>query len=170
MKRLEDLAPLVGTALAGALDLDIATENNDAGKVKIALRGDKLRSGEIGVGSVQLDATVTDPFGAAAADATMKAERLSGVADISRANATLKGNLQAFDVTLAASGAITNANLAVKIEPKPVVPLYFGNTAALKAFLKEAGEESLKPQDKLTIKKKDLEGKEADVVVLEPAA
>ena len=117
MTRLEDLAPLVGTALAGALDLDIATENDDAGKVKIALRGDKLRSGSIGVGSVQLDAMVTDPFGSAAADATMKAERLSGVADISRANATVKGNLQAFDVTLAAAGAITNANLAAKIEP-----------------------------------------------------
>ena len=60
--------------------------------------------------------------------------------------------------------------LAVKLEPKLIIPLYFGNTAALKAFLKEAGEESSKPQDKLTLKKKDLEGKEADVVVLEPAA
>ncbi len=60
--------------------------------------------------------------------------------------------------------------LAVKIEPKLIVPLYFGNGAALKAFLKEAGEESQKPQDKLTLKKKDLEGKEADVVVLEANA
>jgi L-ascorbate metabolism protein UlaG (beta-lactamase superfamily) len=60
--------------------------------------------------------------------------------------------------------------LAVKLEPKLIIPLYFGNGAALKAFLKEAGEESAKPQDKLTLKKKDLEGKEADVVVLEPAA
>lgn len=60
--------------------------------------------------------------------------------------------------------------LAVKIEPKLIVPLPFGNAAALKAFLKEAGEESQKPQDKLTIKKKDLEGKDADVVVLEAVA
>ncbi len=60
--------------------------------------------------------------------------------------------------------------LAVKLEPKLIIPLYFGNTAALKSFLKEAGEESQKPQDKLTLKKKDLEGKEADVVVLEPVA
>jgi translocation and assembly module TamB len=119
MTRLEDLAPLLGTALAGALVLDIATENNDAGKVKIALRGDKLRSGTTGVGSLQLDATVTDPLGAAAADATIKAEGLSGVADISRANATVKGDLKAIDVTLAATGAITNASLAAKIEPTP---------------------------------------------------
>lgn len=62
------------------------------------------------------------------------------------------------------------AKLAVKLEPKLIIPLYFGDNAALKAFLKEAGEESLKPLDKLTLKKKDLEGKDADVVVLEPAA
>lgn len=60
--------------------------------------------------------------------------------------------------------------LAVKLEPKLIVPLYWGNTTALKAFLKEAAEESVKPVDKLTLKKKDLEGKDADVVVLEPAA
>ncbi|MEN9621747.1 MAG: hypothetical protein RLZZ67_181 [Candidatus Parcubacteria bacterium] len=60
--------------------------------------------------------------------------------------------------------------LAVKLEPKLIVPLYWGNNVALKAFLKEAGEEAVKPVDKLTLKKKDLEGKDADVVVLEPAA
>ena len=58
--------------------------------------------------------------------------------------------------------------LAVKLEPKLIIPLYWGNSAALKTFLKEAGEENTKPVDKLTLKKKDLEGKEADVIVLEP--
>lgn len=57
--------------------------------------------------------------------------------------------------------------LAVKLEPKLIVPLYWGNTAALKTFLKEAGEENTKPVDKLTLKKKDLEGKEADVIAIE---
>jgi hypothetical protein len=37
---------------------------------------------------------------------------------------------------------------------------------ALKKFLKEAGEEAVKPIDKLTIRKKDLEGKEGEVVIL----
>lgn len=60
--------------------------------------------------------------------------------------------------------------LAVKVEPRIIVPIAFGNAAAQKAFLKEAGEEAVKPVDKLTLKKKDLEGKEGDVVVLEPAA
>jgi hypothetical protein len=36
----------------------------------------------------------------------------------------------------------------------------------LKKYLKTAGEENVKPLDKLTIKKKDLEGKQGEVVVL----
>jgi L-ascorbate metabolism protein UlaG (beta-lactamase superfamily) len=60
--------------------------------------------------------------------------------------------------------------LSVAFEPKLIIPSHFGEVGdknALKNFLKEAGEESVKPIDKLTIKKKDLEGKEGDVVVLE---
>ncbi len=75
-------------------------------------------------------------------------------------------------VPVGADGVLAPADaskLAVKLEPKIIIPLYFGNTAALNTFLKEAGEEDQKPQDKLTLKKKDLEGKDADVVVLEPA-
>ena len=61
--------------------------------------------------------------------------------------------------------------LAVKLEPKLIIPMHFGAvgaSGALKTFLKEAGEE-VRPVDKLTIKKKDLEGKSGDVVVLESA-
>jgi len=59
--------------------------------------------------------------------------------------------------------------LAVTIEPKIIIPIHYGdigNKDALKAFLKESGENP-KPEVKLTLKKKDLEGKEAEVVVLE---
>jgi L-ascorbate metabolism protein UlaG (beta-lactamase superfamily) len=56
--------------------------------------------------------------------------------------------------------------LAVKLEPKLIIPVG-DDSAAIKAFLKEAGEEAQKPQDKLTLKRKDLDGKDADVVVLE---
>jgi translocation and assembly module TamB len=115
--KLEDLAPLLGTALAGALDLDIATEPDDTGKVKIALRGDKLRSGTTGVQSLQLDATVTDPMGVAAADATLKATGLSGIADLRGATVTGKGDMKAFDATVGVTGVVTNATLAARIEP-----------------------------------------------------
>ena len=59
--------------------------------------------------------------------------------------------------------------MAVAIGPKIIIPIHYGDIGgkdALKTFLKEAGE-SPKPETKLTLKKKDLEGKDADVVVLE---
>ena len=60
--------------------------------------------------------------------------------------------------------------LAVKLGPKLIVPIHYGAIGqkdALKLFLKEAGAEDVKPIDRLTIKKKDVEGKEAEIVVLE---
>lgn len=66
--------------------------------------------------------------------------------------------------------AAVSHKLAVQFEPKLIIPSHFievGDKNALKTFLKEAGEESVKPVDKLTIKKKDLDGMEGDVVVLE---
>ena len=59
--------------------------------------------------------------------------------------------------------------LAVKLEPHIIVPMHYGEVGgkdALKQFLKQAGAEGTKPEEKLTLKKKDLEGKEAEVVVL----
>lgn len=59
--------------------------------------------------------------------------------------------------------------LAVSIGPKIIIPMHYGDIGgkdALKAFLKEAGENPA-PEAKLTLKKKDLEGKDADVIVLE---
>ena len=59
--------------------------------------------------------------------------------------------------------------LAVSLEPKLIIPMHYGDLGgkdALKIFLKEAGENP-KPEPKLTLKKKDLEGKDAEVVVLE---
>ena len=65
--------------------------------------------------------------------------------------------------------------LAVSLEPKLIIPMHYGDISkggagkdALKVFLKEAGENPT-PTSKLTLKKKDLEGKEADIIVLEPS-
>ena len=58
--------------------------------------------------------------------------------------------------------------IAVKLEPKVIIPMHYGDIGmkdALKLFLKEAGQTS-KTEDKLTIKKKDLEGKEGEIIVL----
>lgn len=59
--------------------------------------------------------------------------------------------------------------LAVSLEPKLIIPMHYGSVGkdgALKAFLKETGE-SPEPVAKLTLKKKDLEGKNGDVVVIQ---
>ncbi len=75
-------------------------------------------------------------------------------------------------VPIGDEGVLTPADaykLAVGAEPKLIIPIHFGKIGqrnALEVFLKEAGEK-VEPVDKLTIKKKDLEGKEGDIVVLQ---
>lgn len=57
---------------------------------------------------------------------------------------------------------------ALSIEPKLIIPVVMGGDEKkiISQFLKEAGEGSLDPQEKLTLKKKDLEGKDSDIVIL----
>lgn len=55
---------------------------------------------------------------------------------------------------------------AVSLEPKMIIPIYFGDKKALELFLKEAGIKEPTSTDKLTIKRKDLDGKEGDIVIL----
>ncbi len=57
------------------------------------------------------------------------------------------------------------SKLAVKLEAKVIVPMHY-DAAALSAFLKEEGVESLKPVDKLTLKKKDVFAFSGEVMVL----
>jgi len=55
--------------------------------------------------------------------------------------------------------------LAVKLEAKVVIPILYDDKT-LKQFLKEAGAEGTKSEEKLTIKPKDVVEKENEVVVL----
>lgn len=55
--------------------------------------------------------------------------------------------------------------ISVSIEPKIVIPMQYSD-AVLKTFLKEAGSHA-NPETKLTLKKKDLDGKKVEVLVLE---
>ncbi len=61
--------------------------------------------------------------------------------------------------------------IAMNLDAKMVIPMHFKSEKdeILKQFLKEAGE-SPAPVDKLTIKRKDLDGKEGEIVVLAPQA
>ena len=60
--------------------------------------------------------------------------------------------------------------LAVSLEPKIIIPMHWsgmGEPKALDAFLKEAGNGS-EELDKLTLKKKDLVGKDGSILILTP--
>ena len=60
------------------------------------------------------------------------------------------------------------AKLASSLEPRLIIPMDF-DEGTLKAFLKEIGEEKAEVVDKLTLKRKDLDNKEGEVIVLKPA-
>lgn len=57
------------------------------------------------------------------------------------------------------------AKFASSLEPRLIIPMDYDATS-LKAFLKELGEEKAEVVDKLTLKRKDLDNKEGEVVVL----
>src|SRR3990167_2108527 len=68
-----------------------------------------------------------------------------------------------------ASKGLLNAKEAAKfassLEPKMIIPMDYDDVS-LKTFLKETGEEKAEVADKLTLRLKDLENKEGEVVVL----
>jgi L-ascorbate metabolism protein UlaG (beta-lactamase superfamily) len=55
--------------------------------------------------------------------------------------------------------------LAVSLEPSVVIPMHF-DKATLEQFIKEGGEEKVDRLEKFVVKKKDLEGKESEILVL----
>lgn len=73
------------------------------------------------------------------------------------------------DGVLSASDAY---KLAIKFEPSIIIPIHYegaGDKNALKTFINEAGEDNIKPVEKLTLKKKDLADKDGSVIVLKSA-
>lgn len=55
--------------------------------------------------------------------------------------------------------------LAVSLEPKIIIPMEY-DAASLKAFLREGGQEKVESVEKLTIKAKELIGREGEIIVL----
>lgn len=65
-------------------------------------------------------------------------------------------------------GALTPGQahtVANSFNPNIIIPMDY-DTKTLQQFLKEGGDEKTKPEEKLTIKAKDLMGREADIIVL----
>lgn len=61
--------------------------------------------------------------------------------------------------------AKTAAKFTSSLEPKLIVPMDYDD-ASLKVFLKELGEEKAEVAEKLTLKRKDLDNREGEVVIL----
>jgi L-ascorbate metabolism protein UlaG (beta-lactamase superfamily) len=57
------------------------------------------------------------------------------------------------------------AKLAAKLEAHVIIPMHY-DPKALSAFLKEEGSDNGKPVEKLTLKKKDVQALESEVMVL----
>src|SRR3989338_6111165 len=71
-------------------------------------------------------------------------------------------------IPVGGNGVLTSAEaqkLSVKLEAKIIIPILYDDKT-LKQFLKESGEEKIAPVDKLTLKPRDVAGKENEVVVL----
>ncbi|MBX4199141.1 MBL fold metallo-hydrolase [Candidatus Parcubacteria bacterium] len=82
-------------------------------------------------------------------------------------NAETIENLEDIDILFVPVDTLEAApayKLAVSLEPSLIIPISY-SPESLKKFLKEAGEDG-EHLDKLVVKKKDLEGKEGDIVVL----
>ncbi len=86
-------------------------------------------------------------------------------------SASVKGEIESPDILFVPVGndellsASDAYKLAVSFEPKLIIPMDYDDKT-LKAFLKEAGQDKIVASEKLTIKAKDLIGREGEVVVL----
>ncbi|MFO1083807.1 MAG: translocation/assembly module TamB domain-containing protein [Reyranellaceae bacterium] len=126
--RLQDAVPLVGTDLAGSLDLEItaadippdkqaASDPAAAGLVTVTMQGKGLSSGTTSIASLDLKGTVKDPLNTATTDATLTVGGMKGAGDINRVTATANGNRQGLVVALQATGSRTDASMRGKVEP-----------------------------------------------------
>lgn len=81
-------------------------------------------------------------------------------------------NVDILFVPIGGEGVLTPAEaykVSVAVEPKIIIPMDYGKGRlkdALQKFLKEAGAEKTEALDKLTIRRKEIEAKEGDVIVL----
>jgi hypothetical protein len=95
---------------------------------------------------------------------------LGAISD-NKLNSSIRGQIESPDILFVPIGnndlldPIEAYKLAVTLEPKIIIPMDY-DEKTLKAFLKEGGQEKNVPIDKLTIKAKELIGREGEIVVL----
>ena len=78
------------------------------------------------------------------------------------------GEVDVLFVPIGGEGVLDPASayqLAVSLEPRIIVPMHY-DAKSLATFLKEGSQQSADNVEKLTIKRKDLEGKEGEIIVI----
>lgn len=94
-----------------------------------------------------------------------------GAVSEGKLSAEVKGQIESPDILFVPVGhkdLLTPSEaykLAVSLEPKVIIPMEY-DSSTLKAFLKEGGQDKVTAIEKLTIKAKELIGKEGEIVVL----
>jgi hypothetical protein len=89
-------------------------------------------------------------------------------AEFSKESSEAIGNPDILFIPVGGKGLLdakSSAKLASSLEPRLIIPMDY-DEGSLKAFLKELGEEKAEVVDKLTIKRKDLDNKEGEVIIL----
>ena len=83
------------------------------------------------------------------------------------------GDIDILFVPIGGGDVLTSSEgykLAVSLGARLIIPMHYGEGKEgennLKTFLKEGGKGNLSSEEKLTLKKKDLEGKEGEIAVL----
>ncbi len=95
---------------------------------------------------------------------------LGAISD-SKLSSGIRGQMESPDILFVPIGnnnlldPIEAYKLAVTLEPKIIIPMDY-DEKTLKAFLKEGGQEKVNSIEKLTIKAKELVGREGEIVVL----
>lgn len=95
---------------------------------------------------------------------------LGAISD-SKLSSGIRGQMESPDILFVPIGnnnlldPIEAYKLAVTLEPKIIIPMDY-DEKTLKAFLKEGGQEKVSAIEKLTIKAKELVGREGEIVVL----
>jgi L-ascorbate metabolism protein UlaG (beta-lactamase superfamily) len=96
---------------------------------------------------------------------------LGPIADANLSSA-VRGQIDTPDIVfipIGGAGTISPAEaykLATTLDAKVIIPMDF-DEKLLKAFLKEGGQDNTKPEEKLTIKAKELAGREGEIIVLQ---
>lgn len=100
---------------------------------------------------------------------------LGAISSSGSISSDIKGDIMAHDLLFVPIGGgnvlspFDAGKIAVSLAPKIIIPTHYegnGEESVLDKFLKEEGVAKLAPVEKLTVKKKDFDGKEGEIVVL----